>query len=59
MPLFKVLFKCLCCQAKFYSSSKKAHHCQRECTYKLHVDFCDTCVKLSVKSFEHQLQRTT
>jgi hypothetical protein len=49
-------FNCLCCQGEFF---KEKHECTGYCFSegRRHSDFCDTCVTLSIASFEAQVRR--
>lgn len=51
-----VYFVCLCCGGCFWR--EVGHDCQKECDkeMKRHVDWCPTCRRLQLKSFETQLK---
>jgi len=56
MDFGDITIKCLVCTGDFFKPSSQ-HICARECKPHQHVDICDTCQKLSMRSFDRQLER--
>ena len=49
-----ILFVCLYCEGTYYTTRHKGCHV---CTPEQHYGFCDTCIKIVMRSFEQQMRR--